>query len=432
EIAESLTRTPESTVAALRTAYVFLRPLRLEVLWTVRLLFFGNLEQDWREFVLRDLGVQRFEPYALRREMRLFQDRRAVDDTLTLGLARLSLRPVLVGRRHDAEALEVARSIASIALGRDDWHPRARPHADRILAKVGRALERAGCREESLEVYARTSAPPARERRCRVLERLGRLDEALELCDRIVAEPLDASEAEFGPRFAHRLRRKLGVEKAPWRRPRRPVEVLEVEPAILEPPRPAAEWLTLALLAERGRVGIYSENWLWRCLFGLAFWDVIFAPVPGAFAHPFQLGPLDLMSADFYPRRRAAVDARLTELRGEPDLGARLGAVYGEKRGTANAFVAWHPQLEHTLRFAFEHIPGDALATVCERIALDPGRHRRGLPDVLVLEPGSPAGFELLEIKAPGDQLRPEQGAWIDYLNAAGIPAKVLRLRPVP
>ncbi|MEO1085781.1 MAG: hypothetical protein AAFY88_16200, partial [Acidobacteriota bacterium] len=105
QLVEALAQTPESTVAALRSVYAFLRPLRLEVLWTVRLLFFGNLEQDWREFVLRDLGVQRFEPYALHRETRLFPERRAVDDTLTLGLARLALRPVLAGRRHDADAL---------------------------------------------------------------------------------------------------------------------------------------------------------------------------------------------------------------------------------------------------------------------------------------------------------------------------------------
>ncbi|MEO1085782.1 MAG: VRR-NUC domain-containing protein [Acidobacteriota bacterium] len=264
-----------------------------------------------------------------------------------------------------------------------------------------------------------------------MLERLGRFEEALERCEQLLAEPLDASEAEFGPRFAHRLRRKLGLEKTSWKRPRRPVETLDVEPAILQPPRPAVEWLTLALLAEKGQPGIYSENWLWRCLFGLAFWDVIFAAVPGAFAHPFQLGPLDLMGPDFYARRRGAIEVRLEELRAESDLGARLGAVYADKRGTSNAFVAWHPQLEQTLRFAYAHIPGGALATVCERLALDPGRHRRGLPDVLVLRPESPVGFELLEIKAPGDQLRPEQGAWIDYLNARGVPSKVLRLRPL-
>ncbi|MEM1177523.1 MAG: VRR-NUC domain-containing protein [Acidobacteriota bacterium] len=432
ELVAALERTAALTETALRDGFTLVRPLRHDVLWVLRLLFFGNLEQDWREFVLRDLGVLRFEDYSLSSHHRLFSERAAVDDCLVLGAARLALRTVLSERHPGPEALGAARDIAAVALGRSDWHPQARPHADRILAKVGRALERAGDLEGSLEHYGRTSSPPSRERRCRVLDRLGRTGEALAACELIEADPVDASEAAFAPRFAHGLRRKLGLTRDPWRRQPRPVEELEVDAAILAPPRPAVEWLTLALLEERGRPGLYSENWLWRSLFGLAFWDIIFSPVPGAFTHPFQLGPLDLMNSEFYRRRRPAIEARLEALRGDLDLASRLGATYAEKRGLANALVPWHSQLEDSLDFAAAHIPGPALATVCARLAQDLGRHRRGLPDLLVLEPGSPVGFELVEVKAPGDQLRPEQGAWIDYLNAHGVPAKILRLRPTP
>ncbi|MEM6797515.1 MAG: VRR-NUC domain-containing protein [Acidobacteriota bacterium] len=66
---------------------------------------------------------------------------------------------------------------------------------------------------------------------------------------------------------------------------------------------------------------------------------------------------------------------------------------------------------------------------MCDRLSRHLGRYRRGLPDLFVPSPSSPTGFELLEVKAPGDQLRPEQGAWIDYLNARGLPAKVLKLK---
>ncbi|MCG8458458.1 MAG: VRR-NUC domain-containing protein, partial [Holophagales bacterium] len=65
-------------------------------------------------------------------------------------------------------------------------------------------------------------------------------------------------------------------------------------------------------------------------------------------------------------------------------------------------------------------------AVICDRLSRDPGRYRRGLPDLLVFDTASPVGFELLEVKGPGDQLRPEQKAWLDYLNDEGIPAKVL------
>ncbi|KAJ7024022.1 hypothetical protein C8F04DRAFT_1192880 [Mycena alexandri] len=41
-----------------------------------------------------------------------------------------------------------------------------------------------------------------------------------------------------------------------------------------------------------------------RPLFGLLFWDIIFAQVPGAFETPWQRGPLDLMDDSFITRAR--------------------------------------------------------------------------------------------------------------------------------
>jgi hypothetical protein len=48
----------------------------------------------------------------------------------------------------------------------------------------------------------------------------------------------------------------------------------------------------------------YVENGLINSLFGLLFWDAIFAPIPGAFFHDFQYGPADLGSGRFYERRK--------------------------------------------------------------------------------------------------------------------------------
>ena len=59
----------------------------------------------------------------------------------------------------------------------------------------------------------------------------------------------------------------------------------------------------------------YVENALMNSLFGLAFWEQIFTPVPGAFHNPFQSVPTDMYSPDFRVRRREAIAARLNELR---------------------------------------------------------------------------------------------------------------------
>ncbi|MFC6671929.1 hypothetical protein [Marinobacterium aestuariivivens] len=54
----------------------------------IRLMFFGNLRQDWSEFVLAELGHQRYETVPLAPESRAFQTRSEVDSYLHLHRCR--------------------------------------------------------------------------------------------------------------------------------------------------------------------------------------------------------------------------------------------------------------------------------------------------------------------------------------------------------
>src|SRR3989442_609742 len=56
-----------------------------------RLMFFGNLYQDWSEFVLADLGVFRYEAVAFDAASRAFQSRADVDGYLALQACRAAL-----------------------------------------------------------------------------------------------------------------------------------------------------------------------------------------------------------------------------------------------------------------------------------------------------------------------------------------------------
>ncbi len=229
----------------------------------------------------------------------------------------------------------------------------------------------------------------------------------------------------FARHFAYRLRRDLGESVTRPRRKRRP----RLEMTLRRRDGATVEELALEAFANRGQAGFFSENWLWRGLFGLAFWDVVFAPVAGAFQHPFQYGPLDLSSPDFRKTRAAAVAARLDELAVEARPGARLLAVYDAKQGTANRLVAWHEELRPFFELALARLTGRQLALVCDRMSRDLRRYRVGLPDLFIVDDEVESGFRLYEVKAPGDQLRPEQGSWLDALNDGGIPASVLKVR---
>ena len=60
---------------------------------------------------------------------------------------------------------------------------------------------------------------------------------------------------------------------------------------------------------------LHSEGRIVYTIFGLLFWDIIFATIPGAFETPFQVAPLDIGTDTFYHSRREFFDKRLVEIK---------------------------------------------------------------------------------------------------------------------
>lgn len=78
-----------------------------------------------------------------------------------------------------------------------------------------------------------------------------------------------------------------------------------------------------------------------------------------------------------------------------------------------------------------EVLPGAHLAAVCDRLSRDVKRYRRGFPDLFLFVPHPKPGlpqYQLLEVKGPGDQLRPEQSAWLDFFARSEIPAAIVKV----
>jgi Fanconi-associated nuclease 1 len=63
-----------------------------------------------------------------------------------------------------------------------------------------------------------------------------------------------------------------------------------------------------------GYRGYHCEGRIVTTLFGLLFWDIIFAPIPGAFETPYQTAPLDMFEDTFYLSREKIIEARLDEI----------------------------------------------------------------------------------------------------------------------
>ena len=375
----------------------------------LRLMFFGNLQQDWSEFVLADLGIFRYEPVALSADSRVFRRRQEVDCYLALQRCR-----------ERGEAGEPIAAVLQQIAALDCATPFLAMRRAKLLFRLGQQLERAGELEHALACYVDCPFAGARLRHIRVLERLGRAAEAHALASQAAAAPENQAEAQGLERMLPRLGRQLGLAQAP--RPKAPA------PARLDLrlPRPAAHSVEYAVklhLSEPDAPVHYVENSLVCSLFGLLCWPAIFAPLPGAFCHPFQSGPLDLLSADFQARRAALFGACLAQL--DSDAYKRtIRQTYAAKYGIQSPFVFWAALDPELLEQALDCLPAAHLRAWFERLLGDIRANRAGMPDLIQFWPAQQR-YRMIEVKGPGDRLQDNQRRWLAFCAAHGMPVDV-------
>jgi hypothetical protein len=161
-------------------------------------------------------------------------------------------------------------------------------------------------------------------------------------------------------------------------------------------------------------------------MFGLAFWDIVFAPVDGAFVNPYQDRPLDLYWNDFRSTRSAAISARLAALAQPCALMRAVCTTSRAKYGISNALVDWRALDAQFVRRAVRCVPTGVWLTIFDYMLDDLEQTRTGFPDLTLLF--GRRRFQFVEVKGPGDQLRREQRLWFELFAKADIDACVLRV----
>lgn len=167
----------------------------------------------------------------------------------------------------------------------------------------------------------------------------------------------------------------------------------------------------------------YVENALINSLFGLLCWQAIFEPVPGAFFHPYQNRPADLLTPDFCRARSVLLDGLLTQL----DTGEYLATIrhnYRAKQGLQSPFVYWAALDEDLLEQALSCVPAAHLRKLFERLLANIKSNRAGLPDLIQFWPDE-RRYQMIEVKGPGDRLQDNQIRWLDYCAQHDIPVVV-------
>jgi hypothetical protein len=381
----------------------------------LRLIFFGNFHQDWTELVLSDLGVFRYQPVDISPASRGFRSRSDVDHYIALHQAKQNFR-------EGADPAAVLSRIPAAQTG-NDWLGGRR---EKLLFQLAQQLEKTGDLDGAHAAYAGCRYPLARARNVRVLEKSGRYKQAHQLLGEALRSPESEAERQQLLRIAPRLTRQLGL---PTARARKGLPPQRID---LRLPHPQTErWWVEGLVRDQLACDEapvrYVENSLINTLFGLLCWEPIFAPLPGAFFHPYQRGPSDLGSADFVQRRAGLFAACLGEL----DSDAYLDTIERNHRrcyGISSPFVAWDFVDHNLLSLALACIAPQHLKRLFERMLLDLPANRSGFPDLIQFWPAE-RRYRMIEVKGPGDRLQDNQVRWLDYCALHQLPVAVCYLQ---
>ncbi|NOI91364.1 VRR-NUC domain-containing protein [Vibrio splendidus] len=379
-----------------------------EVIDVLLLLFFANTYQDLSQFVLSDLGLNTFENYPLSKQCRFFTSREQLNQLLQM---RDVQRLYSEGDRKDSEFLEqLLQSIPAESEHRSIARKRSRLNND-----IARDLERLSLNDQAVFWFKQSTLPPSRERLARIYDKQSELDLMCDIVTQMKAAPSDVSELEVAIKLEDRLLRKQGHKVSRTIKPSCKEIKLELDLS-----QTRVELAVKQHFESQGWDVYFSENSFLCGLFGLAFWEVIFADVEGAFINRYQHRPLDLYHSDFVDKRAEQIEAVFQTIF-KHGLNHLLN-IYDQKRGIANPFVNWNYFPRSLVEHSMEAIPNALIVDLFKVILSDLKLFRTGMPDLITFKDKE---FHWVEVKGPGDKLQDNQWRWIKEFERLSVPFSV-------
>lgn len=383
----------------------------------IKFLFFGNRYMDMSEFVVRDLGHLQYLYHDENKLVAQFEDRKDAEDKWLI----TDQFDLFRQKKKEDTPQEIYDWFLSFLESKKTFSKSAKPSLDRLILKIGKYLEREKAYEQAVQIFRKTEALPSKERQVRCLHKLKLIDEAIAMCQEMQATSTLADEYLFAKDFEQRVLLKSRKNKKLTTEKLHDAEAITISKIF----RGQVELGTIDHYLQQGKQAVFSENHLWRNIFGLVFWELIFDPDLVAFHHPFQRRPSDLHLPDFYEKRADKIIEHLARFQDLESLLTHMGAIYDTYEGTSNPFVFWTEDSWPLARIICEKIELETLKNILHHISKDLSEHSRGFPDLFVWDED---GYEFVEVKSPTDNLSNRQLYWLDYFEKNGVNAKVLRV----
>lgn len=389
---------------------------KLAELEMIRLFFFGHPYGDMSQFVVRDIGNARFETYdenLFKPQFRFYEE---VQQLYLLHARYQELKKALV--LDDADSID--RVVESLSFDRQLLCPAAENIVRKFIMKAGKWYERNNLPEKAGEIYSVYSLPETRERLVRVYLQQGKKPEAEAVLKAIAAEPETHSEWLFA---SDQLIKLSGAKHLLTT-----TSVLK-ESDCLEVPPPSNQKIeahVLNCLLGEGYEGAHTENYLWRSLFGLIFWEELYHQDRALIHQPLQRVPAELEDRRFLKDRYHSFELFASRFQAKPQLWQHVMSTYEQKYDIVNPWVNFHESLPGLLARLFHFLTLDQMLAVSLEIARNPLDNCTGFPDLFVWKEDE---YHFWEIKSPNDHLSAHQVFWINFMAERGIKAEVMRVR---
>jgi hypothetical protein len=387
----------------------------------VKYLFFGHRGGSMTEFVVRDLGMVNFERYDESKLTPRFRTRKEVEDKLLISLTKEEFYGM---KEAEAPADDIYNWFLNWNETRPELTEIAIPGYQKLVCRVGAYLERQKLPEQALSVYELSDRVPARERRVRLLFKNGAVEEALALCDEIAVSPLNAEERYFANDFREKI-----LSAGEKKRTRKATTRFLLDADSVHIPaayRHHVEAGVMNYYLEQEYDAAFTENYPWRGLFGLIFWDIIYYANVSAIHHQLQRAPSDFYLPDFYLKRETLLKNRLTELTTKDDWRRHTGRMFNAKYGITNVLVDWSDELLTLVQRMIDLLDIEQLRLILLEMARNVREHTRGFPDLLIWN--EQGDYEFVEVKSPTDHLGPQQLHWLEFFQTIGVHGKVIRV----
>ncbi|WPP49531.1 VRR-NUC domain-containing protein [Catalinimonas niigatensis] len=382
-----------------------------------KFLYFGHLDGDMTQFVVRDIGYIKTEAYDQSKLKALFKTRQEAEDKLKICKVYREFKCMRDELMLTADL--IYEWFERLDLKRENLSELALAQYDKLCLRLGKMLEQQNFLKLALNVYQHTDHPPARERRVRLLHKLGLLEEALSQCQLMQKAPANAEERFFAEDFCNRIQKK--------KRTRKVTDYLKNSRCITlgDEHKAYVEQGVLIYLQEKGQMGVHTENYLWRGMFGLLLWDIIFDQDSEAFHHPLQTVPSDFYTPLFLEKRNGALLQRMKVLSHPKRFYNIVRHHFESKMGMSNPIMGWHEDLLSLVERCYACLKPEQISNVLMEMAKNLKENTKGFPDLFVWDEQS---YRFIEVKSPTDQLSAQQLYWLHFFEQQGISAEVIRV----